>query len=199
MQSQGAAAGPLEQALGLLGTLMLRNPEAAELAAESGCIDSCVEAMQACERDNFTDSATGTQWVARQVCSQASVAPDSVLTQGWQEILAKEVSHCALVVTRHRPHAGPPLPAEQHPMMRAASRRDMQCSLDALTGCSSTHVHERFTEQDSFLCRLAWHLGTWLQGPHSCVLLCLKRAVSACCDAPSMRTQQHVPMWELPL
>ena len=47
---------------------MLRNPAAAELAANSGCIDSCVEAMQACERDNFSDSATGTQWVLRQVC-----------------------------------------------------------------------------------------------------------------------------------
>ncbi len=61
------AAGPLEQALGLLATLMLRNPAAAELAADSGCIDSCVEVMQACERDNFSDSATGTQWVLRQV------------------------------------------------------------------------------------------------------------------------------------
>ena len=61
------AAGPLEQALGLLATLMLRNPAAAELAAESGCIDSCVEAMQACQRDAFTDSGTGTQWVLRQV------------------------------------------------------------------------------------------------------------------------------------
>ena len=48
---------------------MLRNPAAAELAADSGCIDSCVEAMQACERDNFSDSATGTQWVLRQVCA----------------------------------------------------------------------------------------------------------------------------------
>ncbi len=47
---------------------MLRNPAAAELAADSGCIDSCMEAMQACERDNFSDSATGTQWVLRQVC-----------------------------------------------------------------------------------------------------------------------------------
>ena len=61
------AAGPLEQALGLLATLMLRNPAAAELAAESGCIESCVEVMQACEQDNFRDSATGTQWVLRQV------------------------------------------------------------------------------------------------------------------------------------
>ena len=120
MQCQDIAAGPLEQALGLLGTLMLRNPEAAELAAESGCIDSCVEAMQACERDDFTDSATGTQWVARQVCSQASAAPDNILRQAWQEILAMEMSHCALVVTSHRPNAGTPLPAEQHQMMRDA-------------------------------------------------------------------------------
>ena len=62
------SAGPLEQALGLLATLMLRNPAAAELAAESGCIDSCVEAMQACQGNAFTDSVTGTQWVLRQVC-----------------------------------------------------------------------------------------------------------------------------------
>lgn len=63
-----ADAGPLEQALGLLGTLMLRNPAAAEAAVEASCVDSCVEAMRACEGDAFTDSATGTQWVARQVC-----------------------------------------------------------------------------------------------------------------------------------
>ena len=61
------AAGPLEQALGLLATLLLRNPTAAELAAESGCIDSCMEAMQACEANNFKDSAIGSQWVLRQV------------------------------------------------------------------------------------------------------------------------------------
>ena len=61
------AAGPLEQALGLLATLLLRNPTAAELAAESGCIDSCMEAMQACEANNFKDSAVGSQWVLRQV------------------------------------------------------------------------------------------------------------------------------------
>lgn len=61
------AAGPLEQALGLLATLLLRNPTAAELAAESGCIDSCAEAMHACEAGDFKDSAVGSQWVLRQV------------------------------------------------------------------------------------------------------------------------------------
>ena len=67
IRDRACAAGPLEQALGLLGTLMLRNPAAAELAVDSGCIDSCIDAMQACEQDDFTDSATGTQWVLRQV------------------------------------------------------------------------------------------------------------------------------------
>ena len=73
-------AGPLEQALGLLATLMLRNPAAAELAADLGCIDSCIEVMQACERDNFLDSATGTQWVLRQVSPPAFEATVDILT-----------------------------------------------------------------------------------------------------------------------
>ena len=58
---------PWSKPLVSLPTLLLRNPTAAELAAESGCIDSCMEAMQACEANNFKDSAVGSQWVLRQV------------------------------------------------------------------------------------------------------------------------------------
>ena len=60
----------LEQALGLLVTLLLRNPAAAERAAGAGCVDTVLEAMQAAESEaGFPDSPLGAQWVQRQVCS----------------------------------------------------------------------------------------------------------------------------------
>ena len=64
--------GVLEQALGLLVTLLLRNPAAAERAAGAGCVDTVLEAMQAAESDaGFPDSPMGAQWVQRQVCALA--------------------------------------------------------------------------------------------------------------------------------
>ncbi|KAK9915509.1 hypothetical protein WJX75_000068 [Coccomyxa subellipsoidea] len=64
-------AGPLEQALGLLVSLMLRNPGVAERAAAAGCIDTVLDAMRAAEAfgaRGFPDSAVGAQWVQRQAC-----------------------------------------------------------------------------------------------------------------------------------
>ena len=62
-------AGVLEQALGLLVSLLLRNPAAAERAAAEGCVDTVLEAMEAAEaKRGFADSPVGAQWVLRQVC-----------------------------------------------------------------------------------------------------------------------------------
>jgi hypothetical protein len=59
----------LEQALGLLVSLLLRNPAAAERAAAEGCADTVLEAMAAAQSGRgFADSPVGAQWVLRQVC-----------------------------------------------------------------------------------------------------------------------------------
>lgn len=66
--------GVLEQALGLLVTLLLRNPAAAERAAGAGCVDTVLEAMQAAEAGaGFLDNPLGAQWVQRQVCAASGV------------------------------------------------------------------------------------------------------------------------------
>lgn len=52
---------------------MLRNPGVAERAAAAGCIDTVLDAMRAAEAAGprgFADSATGAQWVQRQVIPQ---------------------------------------------------------------------------------------------------------------------------------
>ena len=72
MGALSARTGVLEQALGLLVTLLLRNPAAAERAAGAGCVDTVLEAMQAAESDTgFADSPLGAQWVQRQVSIRA--------------------------------------------------------------------------------------------------------------------------------
>ena len=58
----------LEQALGLLVSLLLRNPAACEAAVACGCVDTVLDAMDAAESEKgFADSPVGAQWVLRQV------------------------------------------------------------------------------------------------------------------------------------
>lgn len=61
----GYVIGAMEQALGLLAALTLRNPSAATLAVETGCIDSVLEVMQVCSKGAHGKLG---QWVQRQAC-----------------------------------------------------------------------------------------------------------------------------------
>ena len=76
-------AGVLEQALGLLVSLLLRNPDACKAAVGCGCVDTVLEAMDAAESERgFADSPVGAQWVLRQVweiilVSLPALAPSS--------------------------------------------------------------------------------------------------------------------------
>lgn len=58
-------AGAMEQVLGLLAALTLRNPSAAVLAVEAGCIDAVLEVMKVCSKG--VHGKLG-QWVQRQAC-----------------------------------------------------------------------------------------------------------------------------------
>lgn len=55
----------MEQALGLLVALTLRNPSAATRAVEVGCVDTVLEVMKVCE--SGVHGKLG-QWVQRQAC-----------------------------------------------------------------------------------------------------------------------------------
>ena len=57
--------GAMEQALGLLVALTLRNPKAATRAVEVGCVDTVLEVMKVCE--SGVHEKLG-QWVQRQAC-----------------------------------------------------------------------------------------------------------------------------------
>ena len=57
--------GAVEQALGLLVALTLRNPTAAAHAVEAGCIDTVLAVMRVCETG--VHGKLG-QWVQRQAC-----------------------------------------------------------------------------------------------------------------------------------
>ncbi|KAL0024893.1 hypothetical protein WJX77_000671 [Trebouxia sp. C0004] len=58
-------AGAMEQALGLLVALTLRNPSAAVRAVEVGCVDTVLEVMNVCQTG--VHGKLG-QWVQRQAC-----------------------------------------------------------------------------------------------------------------------------------
>ncbi|KAL3155515.1 hypothetical protein ABBQ38_011067 [Trebouxia sp. C0009 RCD-2024] len=58
-------AGAMEQALGLLVALTLRNPKAATRAVEVGCVDTVLEVMKVCQTG--VHGKLG-QWVQRQAC-----------------------------------------------------------------------------------------------------------------------------------
>ena len=58
-------SGAMEQALGLLVALTLRNPSAAAQAVEVGCIDTVLAVMKVCE--TRVHGKLG-QWVQRQAC-----------------------------------------------------------------------------------------------------------------------------------
>lgn len=55
----------MEQALGLLAALTLRNPTAATLAVETGCVDAVLEVMKVCSTGAHGKLG---QWVQRQAC-----------------------------------------------------------------------------------------------------------------------------------
>ena len=65
MQPDTCDAGAMEQALGLLVALTLRNPSAATRAVEVGCIDTVLEVMNVCQTG--VHGKLG-QWVQRQAC-----------------------------------------------------------------------------------------------------------------------------------
>ena len=57
------------QVLGLLSTLLLRNPEAAAAAADAGCLEAVLEVMAADEAPAADDPRNAAQWAQRQVPS----------------------------------------------------------------------------------------------------------------------------------
>ncbi len=65
MQPDTCDAGAMEQALGLLVALTLRNPSAATRAVEVGCVDTVLEVMNVCQTG--VHGKLG-QWVQRQAC-----------------------------------------------------------------------------------------------------------------------------------
>eukprot|EP00884_Botryococcus_braunii_P005371 jgi/Botrbrau1/14835/Bobra.0278s0005.1 len=61
-----ASPATIEQALGLLVALTLRNPSAGQKAVEAGCVDTVVDVMKAVDTNPKT--AATAQWVQRQAC-----------------------------------------------------------------------------------------------------------------------------------
>ncbi|KAK9808657.1 hypothetical protein WJX72_001431 [[Myrmecia] bisecta] len=63
--THSGSAPTVEQALGLLAALTLRNPANAERAAEAGCVDAVIEVMGLMGSNK---NAQSVQWVQRQAC-----------------------------------------------------------------------------------------------------------------------------------
>ena len=70
---------PCAQVLGLLSTLMLRNPEAAAAAAEAGCLEAVLEVMAVDEAPAPDDPRNAAQWVQRQVTSSGMATSNPTL------------------------------------------------------------------------------------------------------------------------
>ncbi|KAK9843790.1 hypothetical protein WJX81_006589 [Elliptochloris bilobata] len=102
LSAQAASPGALEQVMGLLSTLMLRNPEAAAAAAEAGCLEAVLEVMAA-DADAAPepgDTRSAAQWAQRQACMALRNA-----------------------VARSPELRAPLLAAGAEPLLRAAQRR----------------------------------------------------------------------------